>query len=199
MPRMKIIVLLALLTATAAARAEDEGGWYLGGAFGVPRVSGACAGEPATVSCSDADPPAFKLALGYQVNRRFGVEFAYASLGSIQRRDRGFFGRTVDIDLSTLELSALGTWPLAANWDLQARLGTYIAQMVQIDAETSPTGGGGATFGLGVRYRAGDDAFVRFEWQRYGSYPFPSSSMSGPAGITIDAFTIGFIYLLGGR
>ena len=199
---MKTIVLLMLLTAAGAANAEEEGRFYLGGAFGMPRVSGACAGEPATVSCSDADGPAFKLALGYQVNPRFGVEFAYANLGSIQRRDRSIFGHTVDIDLSTLELSALGMWPLAANWDLQARLGAYVTaepRTVHIDTESeASTGGGGATIGLGVRYRASDDAFVRFEWQRYGSFPFPSSSMNA-SGITIDVFTIGFIYLPGGR
>jgi hypothetical protein len=187
---VKTIVLLALLAASGAAWSDDDGGFYFGAAFG--QVTGACGAASATVSCSE-DDSALKLALGYQVNRNFGVEFAYAGLGSTTRRDARFAGRET-AELSALELTALGVWPLGDGLELQGRVGTYARGVVgQSDGGSSASSDGGGswlTFGLGARYRITDRARLRVEWQRYNAFSDGSRSMN------IDTLTIGFLFRL---
>jgi hypothetical protein len=187
---MKTIVLLALLAVSGAAWSDDEGGFYLGAALG--QASGACGESSPTVSCSEGDS-AFKLAIGYQVNRNFGVELAYASLGSVTRRDARFAGNDTT-QMSALEVSALGVWPLRGGLELQGRIGAYASGVsAQSDGGSSASsdgGGSSVTFGLGARYRVTERGLLRVEWQRYNAFSDGSRSMN------IDTLTIGFLFML---
>lgn len=187
-----------LLAASAMARAQDEPRRYLALAVGQSQMRNACAGAPSGLTCDDSDT-AFRLAFGYELVPHVAIEAGYAVLGTAHASS----GETAD--LSALDLSVIGSWPLGNRFAMHGRFGVYhgeteLTSMPPAVPATFPpppqppqvgwqTGGNNdLTFGLGASYRFASTAAFRLEWQRYNKLG------GGGPSISVDLISLGALF-----
>jgi OOP family OmpA-OmpF porin len=164
---MWAILGLAAVLAASPAAAQDKG-IYLGGSLGYAQYKDTC--KRILVPCEDHDT-AWRFFGGYQFSRAWSAELGYANLGELSAS--GAAG-TLQLQVKALDLSALGSIPIAGGLSAHGRLGIYRARMtidqqgpafgVLHDAGTSS----GFTFGAGLGYTLWKLG-LRAEWQRYAS------------------------------
>lgn len=153
-------VSLAAGLATAPAQAQTTP-FYGGLNLSVPRWDDAVNG----LSGKDSGT-GIKAYGGWQINPQFALEAGLVGLGRMNTsagsvRSRGLF------------VDAVGTLPIAQQWNLLGRVGL-------VNAKTSVPGdsdrGTGIKFGAGAEYQLSKTLAVRGEWERYrlsafGSHP----------------------------
>jgi long-subunit fatty acid transport protein len=137
------VVGAAAMTLSAGALAQGTvPNFYIGAELG-----------QTSVDTADEDF-GFKFLAGYQFHRNIAAEFAYGML-----YDKG------GVDLTSLEITALGLFPINPQFSIYGKLGF---------ARLESDGGGDdndITFGLGVQWDANRNLGVRAGWQRYNVDP----------------------------
>jgi OmpA-OmpF porin, OOP family len=154
------LVAVTALAATAPALAQDSP-FYGGLNLSAPRWDDAVNG----VSGSNSGT-GFKVYGGWQASPNFALEAGAMGLGTLK-------GSTGDVRARGAFVDAVGTLPIAPQWNLLGRAGVINAKT------TSPTGsdrGFGVKLGAGAEYQFSKTLAVRGEWERYrlnafGSHP----------------------------
>lgn len=171
------IALSGLLAGAPAALAQQDRGFYAGGAIGQAKAKDACTGIAGTGfvgGCDDKDT-AWKIFGGYQINRNFGAELGYVDLGEFTASGT-FLGApaTASFEAKGLELVAVGTIPFtpqlaaygkagAFRWDVDSRAASGAAAAGTDDQGTD------FTFGVGLKYDFTRNLGARLEFQRYNN------------------------------
>lgn len=160
---MKVKALVAVMGLAGAALALPAAAQmsmsaaYVGGGFGQSKFKDACEGVP---NCDDGDT-AFKIFGGYQFNPYIAAELGYNDLGKASASGASVKG-------TAWELSALGSFPVGANFSILGRLGGYHGELKGESAFGSATDTKtGLTYGLGVGYDLNKNLGFRAEWQRF--------------------------------
>ena len=145
---VKKFILAILLSAFIAAPAFAADARYYAGL----KVGSVTNSVPGTSESSTS----FGVFGGYTINPNFAVELGYTDLGSVV---------SGTITFSSLELSAVGTYPINDQWSLYGKLGM---------ASTTETGLGSSvsrsdvTYGIGGNYKLNPTTDLRFGLDRYG-------------------------------
>jgi OmpA-OmpF porin, OOP family len=146
--------------ASAAALAEDAGGFYVGAGIGQATVEVDGVGF-------DADDTSFKLFGGYAFNSIFAVELAYFDGGS---PNEDFGVGTVEVSLDGVNVSALGRLPLGESFSLFGKLGyaSYDAEVTARSGVASASASGNdedLSYGVGGSFRIGGNFELRAEYE----------------------------------
>lgn len=194
-----IFVAVAGIGAACAAQAADEG-WYLGA--GVGRSNGGLGGVDTTLagygvtsaSTVSNTATAWKILGGYQFNKYFGAEGAYAKLGQYS------FNSTVSAPGAGL---GAGTWEANNVWSLAAvgyvpiqdhfsALGKIGIAYSKVNLNYSDTVGDvvGASknttaplFGVGLKYDFNEQTSLRGEFERYQN--LGDSTITGQSSVNV--------------
>jgi len=172
------------------AMTGPESGWLVGGSLGQSKAKDACSGVTgAGVSCDDSDT-AFRIFGGYQINKNFGVELGYATLGEATASAAG---SSASIESTAWDLMAVGTLPLGNNFSLYGKIGMYKSNT---DFSTNIPGFSGVsesntdlTYAIGGQYDFNKNLGIRAEWQQYKGV---GGGTIGEADI--DVMSIGVVY-----
>ena len=162
---VSVAFVLALAAASTPALSQDAG-WYAGISFGQSKVKDLCTGLGGLgiTSCDDKDT-ALTVFGGYQINKNFGVELGYVTLGEVSATAPGV---TVTAEAKGFELVGVGTVPLNQKFSLFGKLGFF-----RWDVDASAPGvstsesGTDLTYGFGVKYDFTTKFAVRGYWQKY--------------------------------
>ena len=131
----------AAMTMSAGAIAQQQmSGWYIGGDIGQSDVG-------------PEDDTSFRFFGGYQINRNFSAEVGYGMLF-----DKG------GVEISSLEISALGKFPLTNNFSIFGKLGFASTTVEFLGFDDDDTD---LTYGFGVQYDVNRNFAVRGMWQQY--------------------------------
>ena len=180
--KIRIVALIAIGILVSAAAIAQDNGFYIGGSGGQGRPSFDTAGAmPGTTV--DNSNSAYKVFGGYQINKNFGVEGSYLSIGTFHVSN----GTT--IDLYGWGIAAVGTLPLANGFSLLGRLGAYRMReranpFGNADNTTSPN------FGAGVKYDINANFSARVEAERLLRMGSNTNTISSDANV----YTIGLGY-----
>jgi OmpA-OmpF porin, OOP family len=162
--RLGLSALAALaLTASMAARAEVQPGFYAGAGFGTTKINDD--GFDNNVDDSDTG---FKVFGGYSFNQNFAIEATYFDLGEAS----GSFGvgENFDVGISGFGVSAVGVLPLSDMFSLFGKVG-YASYDIDAHVEIVGVGSGSAsdsqsdlTYGAGAALGFGQfEARLEFE------------------------------------
>jgi OOP family OmpA-OmpF porin len=174
------------------ATAQDAG-FYVGGALGQSRLSGACDGLP--VACDEKDT-AWKLFGGYQFNKYFGLEAGYADLGKASAA--GVIAGTAvsaEVKAKGWEFLGVGTLPFTDKLSGYAKLGLVkwdvdaFASAALVGAVSSSDSGTSATYGLGLKYDFTKNVGARMEWQRYSNIGNDATTGQGD----VNLYSVGIV------
>lgn len=172
------VVGIVVAAAAGPVAAQKDRGLYIGGSIGAAQFDEVCDGL--TVRCDDMDT-GWRVFAGYQVNRYFALEGAYANMGKAQ-----FEGTVPPFGAANRETEAYGFDAVAVlyfpvlDWmSLLAKAGAYrirVASEVSAGGVTQEAGGktsGGITWGVGAEFRVAGLG-IRAEFQRYDNVGHPS-------------------------
>jgi OmpA-OmpF porin, OOP family len=165
----KIVALLGFLAAGAAgpAAAQDKG-LYVGAQAGVVQYQQTC--DNLVVVCDDKDGGA-RVFLGYQFNKYWALEGAFADLGSAKLAGTGNSGLPVagELRVEGFDLLAVGAYPLTDRLSFLGKVGAY-RMRANFEEATSGINTGqtsaGFAYGLGLGYDIGKLG-IRGEFLRY--------------------------------
>lgn len=101
----------------------------------------------------DEDDVGFRLFGGYQFHRNIAVELGY---GLLFDKD--------DVEVTTLEATVVGIWPLGSNFSLLGKLGFA---NVEVDSPFGSDDSTELTYGIGVQFDISKNLAARAMWQRY--------------------------------
>jgi OmpA-OmpF porin, OOP family len=165
----KIVALIGLLAAAAAgpAAAQDRG-VYVGAQAGVAQYQESCQAQPGV--CDDKDGGA-RVFLGYQFNKYFALEGAYADAGSVKLSGNDPVFGPIDSEAQTYGFDLLGvfTIPLTERLSLLGKAGAFRFRATVDDRVTGASRGetsAGFAYGAGVGYDIGKLG-IRAEFLRY--------------------------------
>lgn len=162
-----------------------EGSGYIGLAVGEMRAD-ACSGAPSGVRCEDSDT-SVRFFGGYQLTPYLAGEIGGSLLGSISAAT----GESAD--LSAIDFSAIGSWPVGNRFTLLGRFGAYSGRTATKGGAALPLPPGaaqptvgwkggssdGLTYGLGASYAFTHTGSFRLEWQHF-------NNMGGNGGLKFD-------------
>jgi opacity protein-like surface antigen len=188
------LVVAALAASSAWAQA------YLGLSIGQAKYRDACAGAASSVTCS-SDDTSLRVFGGYRFTPYFSVEAGASSLGTV----RASSGESADLE--AIDLSMIGTWPLANRFALYGRLGLFLGDMSASGSGPVPAAPGpltpppqvgwvshnttGATYGVGASFEMTPHAVLRLEWQRFDYFGGGSAYSYATPTIVADVLSIG--------
>lgn len=198
MKHLALLAGMALFAASGAASSQA----YFGAAVGNAKIKNGCQGAPSSASCDDKDS-GWKFVVGHRFTPHLGVEIAYSELGAPAAHASGF-GPVQNAELTALELTAIGSWPIARRFELYGKLGVYRGEMEARDVSfptiaifppppPPPTPGWrsdsntGFTYGVGASFALTEHALARLEWQRY-------PKLGGSPELDIDVVSLGALY-----
>lgn len=101
----------------------------------------------------DEDDIGFRIFGGYQFHRNIAAELGY---GMLFDKD--------DVEVTTLELTAVGLWPIANQFSLIGKLGFA---NVEVDTPGGSEDKTELTYGIGVQFDVSRNLAARAMWQRY--------------------------------
>jgi OOP family OmpA-OmpF porin len=102
----------------------------------------------------DEDDLGYKILGGYQFHRNFAAELGY---GILLDKDAA--------EVTTLELVAVGMWPLGNNFHILGKLG--FANWEIDSNQAGSVDGTDLTWGVGAQFDLGRNLGLRAMWQRY--------------------------------
>ena len=163
----------ALSVATVpAAFAEENAGWYLGGAIGQfnAQIDDVNEIDDAVNRWND-DDTAYKLFAGYRLNKVLAFELDYINLG--EPSGAVVPGFNVDSAVDGFAPYVIGTIPLGKWFEVYGRLGYYFYDAtvgvqdqlngrVEFDEESQDL-----VYGAGIGANIGERFNVRFEYEKY--------------------------------
>lgn len=152
---------------------------------------------------------ALSATLGYQVNAFFAAELSYVDLGSVEMRSTfpiiSFFPviapsslrQSTEIDVTGIELSVLGRWPITPAWSVFGKAGYFFAD-ADVDYsqrtanwtssfDTPDVSSKNLALGAGVDFSFASKWIARLEYQRH-------LGVGGDAFIDepdVDSFSLG--------
>lgn len=148
---------------------------YLGGSVGVTKVD----------EEGFEDDNGFKITGGYKFNKNFALEASYVDLGEFQAEDEvvevieylvGESLREVSVDITGIELSAVGFAPVSDNAAFFARVGIFKWD-ADVRVETTWYGSGTSTedgsdpfLGAGFYFDISDRLAFKAEYIRYDAF-----------------------------
>jgi OOP family OmpA-OmpF porin len=144
MTKKWLVALLSAVAMTFSAGAIAQGA-MAGGYVGL---------DVGQAEFADEDDTGFRIFGGFQFHRNIAAEVAYGML-----IDKG------PLEVTALELAAVGMFPLANQFSIIGKLG-----FARLEAE----GGGddtGLVFGFGAQYDVTRNLGVRLQWTRYDTDP----------------------------
>ena len=125
--------------------------------------------EVGQAEAGDEDDLGYKILGGYQFHRNFAAELGY---GILLDKDAA--------EVTTLELVAVGMWPLGNNFHILGKLG--FANWEIDSNQAGSVDGTDLTWGVGAQFDLGRNLGLRAMWQRY------------EADEEIDFFNVGVIW-----
>jgi OOP family OmpA-OmpF porin len=170
------LVLGGLMAASqASAQAyRPASGLYVGGSLGQTSFDKDIVRGLITSGRVDTSDTGFKIFGGYEFNRNVALELAYVDLG--KARYSGFAGSDPvvggKVEVTGVNLSAIGSWPLAPTVDLFGKIGFLSWE----DKASDVTGGQpfsdkidgtDLTFGFGASFHITRNISARVEWERF--------------------------------
>ena len=177
--RLLAVTALALGGLMAASQASAQAymsasGLYVGGSIGQTSFDKDIARGLLTSGRVDTSDTGFKFFGGYQFNRNLGLELAYVDLGKASYS--GFAGPDPvvggKVEVTGFNLSAVGAWPVAANFDVFGKIGFLAWE----DKASDVTGGvpfsdkidgTDLSFGFGAAWHLTRNVRLRVEWERF--------------------------------
>lgn len=177
--RLLAVVLLGssgLITASQASAQVQQSvaGFYVGGSLGQSSFDKEIVRELITLGTVDTSDTGFKVFGGYQFNRNVGLEVAYVDLGKASYS--GFAGPAPvtggKVEVTGVNLSAIGAWPVAPNLDVFGKIGFLSWE----DKASDVTGGvpfsdkiegTDLSFGFGAAWHLTRNVRLRVEWERF--------------------------------
>jgi OOP family OmpA-OmpF porin len=163
--RLGLSALAALaLTASMAARADVQPGFYAGAGFGTTKIN-----DDGFDNNIDDSDTGFKIFGGYSFNQNFAIEATYFDLGEAG----GSFGvgENFDVGISGFGVSAVGVLPLSDMFSLFGKVG-YASYDIDAHVEIVGVGSGSAsdsqsdlTFGAGAALSFAERFEARLEFE----------------------------------
>jgi OOP family OmpA-OmpF porin len=177
--RLLAVVFLGssgLITASqASAQAQQSvAGFYVGGSVGQSSFDKDIVRELITSGRVDTSDTGFKVFGGYQFNRNFGLELAYVDLGKASYS--GFAGPDPviggKVEVTGVNLSAIGAWPVAPNFDVFGKIGFLswedkASDVTAGDPFSDKIDGTDLSFGFGANWHLTKNVRLRVEWERF--------------------------------
>jgi OOP family OmpA-OmpF porin len=181
--RLLAVVLLGssgLITASqASAQAQQPAaGFYVGGSLGQSSFDKDIVRELITSGRVDTSDTGFKVFGGYQFNGNVGLELAYVDLGKAS-----YSGSYVDngqtvivtggkVEVTGVNLSAIGALPVAPNFDLFGKIGLLLWEDKASDVSggipfSDKIDGTDLSFGFGASWHLTRNVRLRVEWERF--------------------------------
>jgi len=193
-----------VVAALAASSAWAQG--YLGLSVGQARYKDACAGAASSVTCSSSDT-SLRIFGGYRFTPYFALEAGTSSLGGV----RASTGESADLE--AVDLSMIGSWPLANRFALHGRLGLFLCDMTASGGGPVPVAAApgppppppppqvgwvshnttGLTYGLGASFEMTPNAVLRLEWQRFDYFGGGNSYSYSSPTIVADVLSLGVL------
>ena len=195
---IKPIVLRAITVAAAGALTlawnTANAQWYAGGSFGQSKMKDA--GSQLFGTSFDDTDTAFKVYGGYQFHRNVGVEFGYINFGTF--KGSGSIGGTALSDnwkANGINVSAVGTWPLANEFSLLGKLGFTrwsVDDKFSVGAASGSAKENGIdlSLGIGAQYAFAKQWAVRAEYEVFKNVG--KEATTGKSDI--DVLSIGAVY-----
>jgi len=132
-----------------------------GGAFAQASMSPVPAfyvgAEVGSADVGPEDDIGYKILGGYQFHRNFAAELGY-----------GFLFDKNDVEVTALELVAVGLWPLGNNFSILGKLG--FANW-EVDSPFGSNDGTDITWAVGAQWDFARNLGFRATWQRYETDP----------------------------
>jgi OmpA-OmpF porin, OOP family len=163
--RLGLSALAALaLTASMAARADVQPGFYAGAGFGTTKIN-----DDGFDNNIDDSDTGFKIFGGYSFNQNFAIEATYFDFGKAS----GSFGvgENFDVGVSGFGASAVGVLPLSDMFSLFGKVG-YASYDIDAHVEIVGVGSGSAsdsqsdlTFGAGAALSFAERFEARLEFE----------------------------------
>jgi hypothetical protein len=165
---MKRALLGAVATLAIAPSAHAQG-WSLGGSIGATEIDEFCDLFGPQVACDDTST-GYKLQLGNDVNENLRIEGFYADLGEAEATDS--FGDSVTAEADGFGVSLMPMAPVSDQADVFLKAGLFNWEAdatVNISGSTATGSDDGSDpfFGLGLRYRVGDQGSFRVEYEQF--------------------------------
>ena len=160
--------LIAVALLTSISGGANAGGQFYGAIdFGQSRLNGFCDAMAGTATCKETDS-AFRGSLGYQVMPNFALEAGYGNYGTAVATGGGL---TVEGEVTSLQVSAIGSYPIDKNFSVTGKLGMALSTL----KANASFGGNSASaddddtdlvFGAGVRYNINEAVGIRGQFER---------------------------------
>ena len=198
MKKVSIVALLSFAVISSAAFAATEG-FYADADFGQARYSNATSGFS---GASFSNPNAISIGGGYNFNPYVGVEADYSSVGdSSLATVRGGASATEKLKTSSLQVAAVGTYPINNQFSLFGKLGlantkidyTATPGPNTIIVGTTATSGSKTNlmFGLGGQYNINKQFGIRLQYQDFGKVQLAGA---GSPNIGVKVYSVGGVY-----
>ena len=165
-------VFAFVLTIVSTQVAHAASGYYAGVSGGQSKVPDACDDLPGGFSCDDSDS-AWKIFLGYQATKNFGIEASFVDFGkfSVEFPVIGIFPVTVVAEASGFGVVGTGTVPLSERFGLFGKVGVFFwdveARAVGISGITFDDDGEDLAFGFGAKVNVTENISLRAEWEQF--------------------------------
>jgi len=147
---------------------------FLGASLGQSDIGSEITARLITSGPVDGKDGAFKLFTGYRFNPYVGIESAYVHLGDVTYSGR-FGAQPVSggkVEATGFNLALLGSYPLAQELSLFAKLGIFIWEWRASDTTSgqpfsTAEDGADLSFGVGLSYSFARKWALRGEWERF--------------------------------
>ncbi|NJD36136.1 MAG: hypothetical protein FIA96_15125 [Betaproteobacteria bacterium] len=200
--------ILSLAMASAFA-----GDWYVVGSVGQAKAqdSGAsdidreliAAGVTGLASSVDDTDTGYKLQVGYNFTKNWGIEGGYVDLGEMTYKATGRIGAVAAsakarAEVTGWNIAGVGTLPINEQFSLFGKLGAIYAD---VDVKATATGGGisasdhasttdwKANFGVGATYKFNKQWGMRAEWER-----FDNLGDNNTGKTDVDLLSVGVVF-----
>lgn len=174
-PTKTIAIAVLVSGGLVAASQASAQGFYIGGSFGTSNIDDGNAVPGLITSGSvDGTDTGMKFFGGYQFSRNFGLELAFVDLGKAGYSGtfQGFPVTGGTIKTTGFNFSAVGIWPLNANFDIFGKVGAFSWESKASDVTggapfSGKEDGTDLSFGLGVTYNMTKNFGIRAEWEQF--------------------------------
>jgi len=167
MKNIKSGLIAAALLASFSGMANAGGQFYGAVDFGQSTLNGFCDAMAGSTTCKETDS-AFRGSLGYQVMPNLAVEAGYGNYGTAVATGGGL---TVEGEVTSLQVAAVGSYPIDKAFSVTGKLGIAMSTVKatasfrgrSASAEEDSTD---LVFGAGVRYNLNDSIGIRGQFER---------------------------------
>lgn len=198
MKNLKVLFMIMLFVCfTSKVAMAEESKAYAVVDYGQGSAPDACNGLPSNFSCTSTTT-AYRLGLGYQVDKNVGLEAAYINAGKVTAT--GVYSgvpMTLDATVTGFQFSAIGAYQIANEVALLGKAGLALvtgkasgsAPGVYVTSDQSNTN---FTYGFGARFTASQKLAFRIMFEDFGSIKTSSTSSGSKVTVLSVGLQIGF-------